>query len=112
MAEGLTAWRARRELWRGDLCTCSEEVTNEGHRGATVPVNPQEGLNQGARRRTNIRRDDLPPERPSFRPADALLAEHHDGWPSVAIYIGGHSLNEARVRLHEPEPEQLATDVT
>lgn len=46
-----------------------------------------------------------------IRLAGALLAEQHDEWAIARRYMSLHSLNQARIRLLEPEPPQPTEEV-
>ena len=41
----------------------------------------------------------------------ALLAEQHDEWAISRCCMSAHSLAQARVRLLDPEPDQLTKEV-
>ena len=72
--------------------------------------NPQERLNKEIRHRTNV--VGIFPTRASIiRPAGALLAEQHDEWAITRRYISAHSLAQTRIRLIEPEPQQLTEQI-
>ena len=45
------------------------------------------------------------------RLAGALLAEQHDEWAVARRYMSALSLAQARIRLIEPQPQQLAEEV-
>ena len=52
-----------------------------------------------------------PPEPRSSASPGALLAEQHDEWAITRRYMSLDSLNQARIRLLEPEPHQLTEEV-
>ena len=72
--------------------------------------NPQERLNKEIRRRTNVV-GIFPTRALVIRLTGVLLAEQHDEWAITRRYMSAHSLNQARIRVIEPEPEQLTNEV-
>jgi hypothetical protein len=67
-------------------------------------------LNKEIRRRTNV--VGIFATRPSIiRLVGALLAEQHDEWAIARRYMSLDSLAQARIRLIQPDPDQLPEEV-